>query len=103
MRLYNAHRPVFYKKRLPVEKILKLQNEPEGWRQFVNEDVVNFVDELEASGVAGTEEEQALRKKHLLRSPAAFFSRPKNVPLELRKQIYLYSSPSSSLPSGSVR
>ena len=90
MRLWNAHRRVFLKRQLPSAEILRLENETNGWRQILSEDVVKFIDDLDLDGLAGSPEEREARIRTITRNPAQFFSRPKNVPLEMRKQVYLY-------------
>jgi hypothetical protein len=89
MRIWNAHRQVFLRRPLPTESIVSLKRQPNGWRKILSEDVVKFVDDLEAYGLAGSEEEQRKRIELLIRNPIVYFSQPKNVPIELRKQIYL--------------
>ncbi len=90
MRLWNAHRRVFHKRKLPLLKRLALKNEPNGWRQLLTEDVIKFIVDLEWYNLAGSQKEQEQRISTITRDPANYFSRPKNVPLELRTQIYLY-------------
>jgi hypothetical protein len=89
MRLFNGHKRVLLKNKLSSEKFRRLKNEPYSWRKILTADVVKFVDDLEKNNLAGSKEDQKKRIRQLLHSPATFFSRPKNVPLELRKQIYL--------------
>jgi hypothetical protein len=92
MRLWNAHRRVLHKRVLPHNEILRVKNEPDGWRQLLAEDVVKFVDDLKENNLAGSKETERRRIKLILRDPAKFFCRPIHVPPELRKQIYLYAS-----------
>jgi hypothetical protein len=92
MRLWNAHRRVYHKRKLLPSQILDLEKKQDGWRELVTEDVVKFVDELKAKNLAGGEEEQRKRISQITRDPAGFFSRPRNVPLVLRQQVYLYCS-----------
>ena len=92
MRLWNAHRRVFYKKPIPYLHLLALEKSPNGWRKILTEDVVKFVDDLEEKNLAGSQDEQRHRIMLMLQDTPRFFSRPKNVPIELRKQIYLYDS-----------
>lgn len=92
MRLWNAHKRVIHKLKQQSPKLERLQAKGDGWRKLLSEDVVKFVDDLESYNLAGSSEEQKERIGTILHDPARFFSRPKNVPLELRKQIYLYCS-----------
>lgn len=54
------------------------------WRQKASEDVRQFVDDMEAQGTKLLPEEQLA----LLRNPTHYFSRPHNVPCNLRQQVY---------------
>jgi hypothetical protein len=90
MRLWNAHRRVFLKRQLPAEEIHRLEKTINGWRQILSDDVVKFIDDLDLENLAGSAEEREARIKTITRNPAEFFSRPRNVPLEMRKQVYLY-------------
>jgi hypothetical protein len=90
MRLWNAHRRVYLQKQLPFADRVRLQREPLGWRKLLSEDVVKYVDSLKENRLAGTEEQQEKRIRCLLHNTPRFFSQPKNVPLEMRKQVYLY-------------
>ena len=54
------------------------------WRNHVSEDVSQFVDDMEAQGTKLLPEERLA----LLRDPARYFSRPQNVPVSLRQQVY---------------
>ncbi len=90
MRLWNAHRRVLHKNPLSPLQRLELLSTPDGWRKVLDEEVVKFVDDLKANNLAGAPEQQEQIVKQLLHNTPRFFSRPKNVPLELRKQIFLY-------------
>jgi hypothetical protein len=91
MRLFNAHRRVLHRRVLPPGQIQLLENGGDDWRNILKEDIVKFVDDLEATDAPPPQEWVI---KQLMGDPGRFFSRPKNVPLELRKQVYLYNFPS---------
>lgn len=46
-------------------------------------DIVEYIDKAKPSPEVHAE---------ILRNPHAFFSKPKNVPVEFRKQVYLYEN-----------
>lgn len=56
----------------------------EEWRKHVSEDVSRFIDDMEAQGTKLLPEERLA----LLKNPARYFSRPQNVPIPLRQQVY---------------
>lgn len=90
MRLWNAHQRVILKRKLPLQRLLRLEKKIDGWRQILSEDVIKYIDDLDMENLAGSAEERNTRITTITRNPAMFFSRPKNVPLEMRKQVYLY-------------
>lgn len=86
-KLYNAKRRVKTALGVKSWKVLEeLQRDhlSQSWRDEVSEDVKEFVDDMEAQGTKLLPEEQTA----LLRSPAHYFSRPQNVPVSLREQVY---------------
>lgn len=87
MRLWNAHRRIYQKRVKPWVEIKQLQGKQDGWRKILAEDVVKFVDDLQQNGASAETLQAAIAG--LVRDPSDYLSRPKNVPLELRKQIYL--------------
>lgn len=90
MRLFNGSRRVLHKRRLLPPAITNLQSQPDGWRQILNPDVAKFVDDLSVREPETAPERKTQVINQLIQSPAESFSRPNNVPLSLRKQIYLY-------------
>jgi hypothetical protein len=81
-RLWNAH------KRIETGRTQSLQGwcpkslvESNKWREMVTPDIVEYIDKANPSP------EDRYR---IVRSPHWFFSRPGNVPVEFRKQVYLY-------------
>jgi len=85
--LYNAKRRILTSKPVWDRAVLsRLRENPfdETWRQHVSEDVAQFVDDMEAQGTKLLPEE----KLALVANPSQYFSRPHNVPLSLRKQVY---------------
>lgn len=66
--------------------LVQLKNDPFSttWRKYVSEDVVRFVDDMEAQGTKLLPEEVL----SLVKNPSRYFSRPQNVPTNLRKQVY---------------
>ena len=81
-RLWNAH------KRIETGRTQSLQGwrpkalvESNKWREMVTPDIVEYIDKANPSP------EDRYR---IIRSPHWFFSRPRNVPVEFRKQVYLY-------------
>lgn len=86
-KLYNGKRRVKSALGIRSQKIFaELQRDhlAQSWRTEVSEDVAQFVDDMEAQGTKLLPEEQSA----LLRSPAHYFSRPQNVPVNLREQVY---------------
>lgn len=86
-KLYNGKRRIRHSLGVTSRKTLaELQHDPfsQSWRDEVSEDVAQFVDDMEAQGTKLLPEEQ----KALLSSPAHYFSRPQNVPANLREQVY---------------
>lgn len=86
-KLYNAKRRI--RNSLGVKSpavFADIQRDPfsESWRTEVSEDVEQFVDDMEAQGTKLLPEEQ----QALLTNPAHYFSRPQNVPTNLREQVY---------------
>lgn len=86
-RLYNGHRRV--KSAIGIQSTqatAELERDPlsQAWRSEVSKDVEQFVDDMEAQGTKLLPEEQ----RQLLRGPAHYFSRPQNVPVNLRQQVY---------------
>lgn len=55
--------------------------ENDNWRALVTPDIAEYIDTAKPS----PEDHAAI-----LRNPHAFFSKPKNVPVVFRKQVYLY-------------
>ena len=78
MRLWNAHRPVKLKRQLSPNRLRRLENRLDGWRQILSDDVVKYIDDLDMENLAGSAEERQARIKVITRDPALFFSRPKN-------------------------
>lgn len=86
-KLYNGKRRIQSALGIKSPEVLaEIQRDPfsQSWRQEVSEDVAQFVDDMEAQGTKLLPEEQ----KALLTSPAHYFSRPQNVPVNLREQVY---------------
>ena len=70
-------------KGMEVEQNQKqVPEEDDRWREVVTPDIVEFIDKAKVSP------EDLYR---ILRNPHQFFSRPRNVPVEFRKQVYLYA------------
>jgi len=85
--LYNAKRRILTSKPVWDKAVLaRLRENPfdETWRQHVSQDVTQFVDDMEAQGTKLLPEE----KLALVANPAQYFSRPHNVPVNLRQQVY---------------
>lgn len=85
--LYNAKRRILVSKPVTDKGVLsRLRQNPfdETWRQHVSQDVTQFVDDMEAQGTKLLPEE----KLALVSNPAQYFSRPQNVPMNLREQVY---------------
>lgn len=85
--LYNAKRRILTSKPVWDKAVrFRLKENPfdETWRQHVSEDVTQFVDDMEAQGTKLLPEE----KLALISNPAMYFSRPNNVPVNLRQQVY---------------
>jgi hypothetical protein len=81
-RLWNAHKRIKTgRTHPPPEWPLKNLEEKDEWRTLVTPDIVEYIDKAKPSP-----EDHA----QILRNPLKFFSRPKNVPVEFRKQVYLY-------------
>ena len=59
-------------------------DEDNRWRRLVSPDIVEFIDRVPLSPHDHFK---------ILQNPHLFFSRPKNVPLNLRKQVLLYERP----------
>jgi hypothetical protein len=93
-RLWNAKRRIQGSKGLLPAHIQELEADPysEAWRRIVSQDVADFVDKYEGRDSTGhpIREMRPEQKTQLLKSPVRYFSRPHNVPPELRKQVYLY-------------
>lgn len=86
-KLYNAKRRVKTALGVRSQKILaEIQQDhlSQAWRDEVSPDVAQFIDDMEAQGTKLLPEEQ----RQLLQSPAHYFSRPQNVPVNLREQVY---------------
>lgn len=93
-RLWNAKRRIQSSKGVSPAHLKELQEDPfsESWRQVASQDVVDFVDKYEGRDKTGHPIREMLpeQKVKLLQSPARYFSRPHNVPNEMRKQVRLY-------------
>ena len=86
-RLFNAKRRVLTSRPVWDQDVLgRLKENPfdETWRQHVSPDVIQFVDDMEAQGTKLLPEE----KLALVSYPPRYFSRPQNVPVSLREQVY---------------
>lgn len=86
-KLYNGKRRIRSALGVKSSEVLAdIQHDPfsQSWRAEVSEDVEQFIDDMEAQGTKLLPEEQ----KALLTSPAHYFSRPQNVPANLREQVY---------------
>ena len=81
-RLWNAKRRIKSSKTLTLPFRHRLYDDiskTDTWREFVSEDVAEYVDKAELSPEMRLE---------LIRSPSRYFSRPHNVPTHLRTQVY---------------
>ena len=97
-RLWNAKRRIKVSQGLTKPQYLAYKRNPESknWRDQVSPDVAEFIDVNTSDSVA----DQAMRdhpllpeeKDRVLRNPARFFSRPYNVPVQQRKQVFLYGT-----------
>lgn len=83
-RLWNAHQRIKTGRTqcLPEWPPKKLE-ENDKWREVVTPDIVEYIDKAKPS----TQD-----RYEILRNPHKYFSRPRNVPAEFRKQVYLYES-----------
>jgi hypothetical protein len=81
-RLWNAHKRIKTGRTQPLPEWPPKDLEENGtWRELVTPDIVEYIDKAKPSPEDHAE---------ILRNPHKFFSRPKNVPVEFRKQVYLY-------------
>ena len=88
-KLWNAH------KRLPPRALSRISRagiakriEAEDWASLVSEEVAGFIEKAMRN-----EETAVLGKKEMIeciKDPTSYFRFPKNVPVQYRKQIYLY-------------
>ena len=96
-RLWNAKRRIKSSQGLSKSQWLYYKKNPEtdNWRQWVSQDVADFVD----VNTSDKDEHIQLRehkllpeeKAFVLRNPSRYFSRPHNVPVLQRKQTHLYA------------
>jgi len=85
-RLWNAHKRIKTGKTQPLPgRLPQKLEEDEKWREIVTPDIVEYIDKAKPS----------LEDCHqILRNSHKFFSRPRNVPVEFRQQVYLYDQQS---------
>lgn len=83
-RLWNAHKPIKTGRthRLPRWPLKRVEDS-DNWRTWVTPDIVEHIDKAKPSPEDHAE---------ILQNPHAFFSKPRNVPVEFRKQVYLYGN-----------
>ena len=86
MVLYNAHRPIRLQR--SWRTALQFRQAKDPWAESATPEIKQWVEEF-------IPPDQADNRQKCLRNPVKYFSRPANVPLYSRKQIYLYAFPSA--------
>lgn len=84
--LYNAKRLIDTSRGLPSHLVQKFYANPSdpAWKTMVSPDVAAFIEDRQLVGLKMTPSEE----RKLLTNPPKFFSKPQNVPVALRKQVY---------------